>query len=116
MMEVQQELRRRNVKPVYKVWDDHKFYNEVILDDKTFVSNLPHSIAAVFYLPANCDDIYDGPKCEAYARGAHRNLLRHFHLTEEQLPLVKFNYNDFDAPFEAMPNCDPGSTGVFSCV
>ena len=33
MLEVQGELRRRGWKPAYKVWDDHKFYNEVIIDD-----------------------------------------------------------------------------------
>ena len=59
-------------------------YNEVILDDKTFVRSLPLSIDAVFFLPSACDDIFDGPKCEAYARGAHRNILRHFELTEAQ--------------------------------
>ena len=51
MMEVQQELRRRNSKPRFKVWDDHKFYNEVIIDDSFYTQHLPHSIAAVFYLP-----------------------------------------------------------------
>ena len=65
MLEVQRELRRRGWKPNFKVWDDHKFYNEVILDDQTFTNALPYSIEAVFFLPTACDDIYDGPKCEA---------------------------------------------------
>ena len=90
-------------------------YNEVILDDKTFVRSLPLSIDAVFFLPSACDDTFDGPKCEAYARGAHRNILRHFELTEAQLPLVLFDYFNFDEPFTAVPNCDPAATGVFSC-
>lgn len=115
MMEAQLELRRRGMKPQFKVWDDHKFYNEVIIEDRVFAQNLPKSITAVFYLPTACDDIYDGPKCEAYARGAHRNMLRHFKLTEAQLPLVKFDYFDWDQPFEVMANCDPQASGVFSC-
>lgn len=115
MLEIQQELRRRGWKPPFKTFDDHKFYNECIMDDQTFVSNLPHSIDAVFYLPTACDDIYDGPKCESFARGAHRNLLRHFQLTEAQLPFVKFDYFNFSQPFSAAANCDPQSTGVFSC-
>lgn len=87
----------------------------VSTDDQTFVKNLPHSVAAVFFLPTPCEDIYDGPKCEDYARGAHRNFLRHFRLTELELPLVKFEFTDFETPFVAMPNCDPKAKGVFSC-
>jgi len=117
MMQVQQALRERGYKPAFKAWDDHKFYNEVIIDDITFVTSLPHSISAVFYLPAACDDIYDGPKCESYARGAHRNMLRHFALTEQQLPLVQFDYMNWARPFSAAPNCDPtaATTAVTSC-
>lgn len=70
---------------------------------------------AVFYLPFPCTDIYDGPKCEAYARGAHRNILRHFELTERQLPLVRFDYLNFERPFALEPNCDPQALGVYSC-
>ena len=115
MMEVQKETRIRNFKPWFKPWDDHKFYNECILDDRTFLDSLPRSIAAVFYMPTPCDDIYDGPKCEAYARGAHRNMLRHFELTEADLPLVRFDFYNWTHPFEVAPNCDPSATGVFSC-
>ena len=114
-VEVQQELRRRGWKPQFKVWDDHKFYNELILDDQEYKDHLPHSIDAVFFLPTACDDVFDGPKCEAYARGAHRNLLRHFELTEEQLPLVRFDYNNWERPFEAAPNCNAAAVGVHSC-
>jgi len=115
MMEVQAEIRRRNYKPGFKVWDDHKFYNEVIMDEQTYVANLPHSISAVFYLPTPCDDIFDGPKCEDFARGAHRNILRHFQLTEAQIPFVEFDYFNWNKPFTAMPNCDPQAKGVASC-
>lgn len=107
MLEIQTELRKRGWKPPFKVFDDHKFYNELILDDQYFVHHLPQSIEAVFYLPTACDDIYDGPKCEAYARGAHRNILRHFKLTEAQVPFVKFDYFDWKQPFQAVSNCDP---------
>ena len=136
MLQVREELRTLNVKPEGKCalrhskpslsfrtmfpsrladWDDHKFYNECILDDRTFLDSLPRSIAAVFYMPTPCDDIYDGPKCEAYARGAHRNMLRHFELTEADLPLVRFDFYNWTHPFEVAPNCDPSAKGVFSC-
>ena len=116
MMEVQAELRSRNQKASYKKWDDHKFYNEVIMDEQTYIANLPHSIAAVFYLPTSCDDIFSvGPKCEDYARGAHRNMLRHFRLTETELPFVKFDFFDWEKPFTQLPNCDPQATGLLSC-
>lgn len=95
--------------------DDHKFYNEVIIDDRAFADNAPQSIYAVFYLPTACDDIYDGPKCEDYARGAHRNILRHFKLTEAQLPLVTFDFFNWEKPFAAAANCDPTANGVGSC-
>jgi len=114
MMEVQNELRNRGTKPQFKVFDDHKFYNELILDSVA-EDELPQAIAAVFYLPTPCDDIYDGPKCEAYARGAHRNILRHFRLTEAQLPLVKFDFFGWERPFVQMANCDIRATGVGSC-
>ena len=75
----------------------------------------PFSAAAVFFLPTKCEDIYDGPKCEDYARGAHRNILRHFRLTETEIPLVKFDYFNWETPFTAVPNCDPAAKGVVSC-
>ncbi|KAL3919871.1 MAG: hypothetical protein SGPRY_005474 [Prymnesium sp.] len=116
MMEIQLELRRRNVKPQFKAWDDHKFYNELVMDDQTYTHNLPKSIEAVFFIPTSCDDIFDGPKCEAYARGAHRNILRHFQLTEAQLPLVKFDFFNWERPLTYQPNCDLAAKGVFSCT
>ena len=89
--------------------------NEIILDEAVFAANVPQSVSAVFFLPTTCEDVFDGPKCEAYARGAHRNLLRTFELTEERLPLVKFDFFNWDTPFSAAPNCDPTATGVASC-
>ena len=93
----------------------HRFYNEIILDDAHFTEKLPDSIRAVFYLPKSCWDINDGPKCEEYARIAHRNMLRHFALTEAQLPLLRFEPLDWSHPFEFAPNCDPRADGVASC-
>ena len=93
----------------------HRFYNEVIMNDQVYKQNLPKSIGAIFYLPTPCTDIYDGPKCEDYARGAHRNILRHFKLTEADIPLVKFDYNNWERPFTWAPNCEEAAKGVLSC-
>eukprot|EP00966_Prymnesium_polylepis_P237416 5490907-Prymnesium_polylepis.1 len=89
--------------------------NEIILDESAFAANVPDSISAVFFLPTICEDAHDGPKCEDYARGAHRNLLRTFGLTEARLPLVRFDFFNWDQPFSSAPNCDPTAAGVTSC-
>eukprot|EP00966_Prymnesium_polylepis_P221430 5122242-Prymnesium_polylepis.2 len=59
----------------------------------------------MFYVPTNCDgDIHDGPRCEDYVRAAHRKFLQNFTLSEIQVPLLKFDLWNWDAPFSAMPN------------
>ena len=64
---------------------------------------LPDSVGAIFYLKgSNCaGDIFDGPKCEDYARAAHRTFLDHFGLTAEDVPLVAFDLWNVDEPFSA---------------
>ena len=44
-------------------------------------------------------DIYDGPKCEDYARAAHRKFLQTFNLQERQVPLLKLDLWNWDYPF-----------------
>jgi len=88
-----------------KIWDDHKYYDELIFESAAFVEKLPHSVEAMFYVPTNCDgDIHDGPRCEDYVRAAHRKFLQNFTLSEIQVPLLKFDLWNWDAPFSAMPN------------
>lgn len=57
-MEARDELRRRNVKPPMKFWDDHKFYDELIFDAGYFTRSLPRSVEAIFYIfHGDCSDI-----------------------------------------------------------
>lgn len=49
-----------------------------------------------------CDMALSGAKCEDYARSAWRNMRRHFGLTVEQLPLVRFDPFDHERPFHAI--------------
>ena len=87
MLQRRAELTASGQQPEHKRFNDGKFYVEAIFDAQTFVDNLPHSIEAVFYLDQDCTDAISGQKCENYARRAHQNMLSHFGLTSEQLPL-----------------------------
>lgn len=74
------------------------------------MDELPHSVEAMFFLPTGCGgDIYDGPKCEDYARAAHRRFLASFNLTESEVPLLKFDLWNWDAPFTVAPPLPPSS-------
>ena len=84
-----------------------------------YIDALPASIEAVFYMrvdrdkwecpfcmgnswpdvEADCVDATSGPKCHGYARRAHAAILKHFHVTRKQLPLLEFNPYDWDSPF-----------------
>lgn len=99
MLEKRELLRASGRKPEHKLFDDNKFYIEAIFDAEAFVRNLPASIEAVFYMDGDCSDSMAGPKCEQYARDAHANILDHFQLTAEELPLLRFDPWDWWAPF-----------------
>lgn len=94
----------RGWKPMAKMWDDGKFYSELIFNADHFIEHLPHAIEAFFYISENCEmgksDVYDGPKCGDYAKGAHANYLRHFNLSAEEVPLVHFDLWNWEMPFE----------------
>ena len=49
--------------------------------------------------PGDCGDATDGPKCKDYAIGAHRSIKAHFGLSEAQLPLLKLDLWNQEAPF-----------------
>jgi hypothetical protein len=90
-------------------WDDHKFYNELVLDPLAFKELLPHSIEAVFYQPGttgkDCFDAFNilikakMHKCEDYARAAHRAFVNHYGLSDHDVPLLKLAIFNWDAPF-----------------
>ena len=105
-MEDRDTLASRAVKPAHKHWDDHKFYDELILDAHRFDATLPHAIEAVFFLwdglhqrGMECNDVVDGPKCEAYARRAHARIINHFGLSANELPLLALDLWNWDKPF-----------------
>ena len=104
MLQRRENLRASGQQPEHKRFNDGKFYVEAIFDAQTFVDNLPHSIEAVFYLDQDCTDAISGQKCENYARRAHQNMLSHFGLTSEQLPLLQFDPWNWNVPFRPDPS------------
>ena len=71
----------------------------MVIEEDTFLSWLPRSIEAVWYLKSwNC---YSGGsmQCEGAARRVHEMLLREHGITSEQLPLLTFDPYNWNAPF-----------------
>ena len=101
MLQRREVIRASGRQPFHKRFDDDKFYVEAIFDAATFVDQLPHSIAAVFWTDEDddCKDAISGKKCKGYALAAHANLLRHFGLTSEQLPLLHLDLWNYAEPF-----------------
>ena len=99
MMEAREEVRANEMMPPGKVWNDHKYYVEMVFDSEYYMNHLPHSILGVFYIDGNCGDAYDGPKCQDYARGAHRAMMSNFDLDPIQFPLVKLDLFNWKTPF-----------------
>ena len=100
------DLRRADyiyVRPRASLSQDHKFYDELIFDAGRFTRDLPRSIEAVFYIHGSCNDVGDNfnhnAACEPYARRAHANILRRFHLSAERLPLLRLDLFNWNAPF-----------------
>merc|ERR1712070_244039 len=76
VMRHRNKLARDGIWYNHKMWDDGKFYDEQVFDAATFTKSLPGSIDAFFFIRGGmCKDAYDGPKCESYARSAHRAFL-----------------------------------------
>jgi hypothetical protein len=83
-------------------------YNELVLDSKTWVANLPHSIEAVFY-PKGCSQV-----TEDRARAAHAALVQHFKI---ETPLLILDTSNWETPFaiakkERSPHFVPGTALV----
>lgn len=64
-------------------------YNEVVLDAKVWNDNLPHSIEALLAAPN-----------DPHAEALHRKFLHTYRLTAEDVPLVIFNKERHDCPFQ----------------
>ena len=98
-------------------------YNELVLAADTCNSLLPGTIEAVYMLPhTTITDAFiaeaklwyenrnetvwpfrSAENEEKLARSVHAQLLRHFNLTAQQLPLLKLNVSDRVAPFRLAP-------------
>ena len=98
-------------------------YNELVIAADTYNSLLPGAIEAVYMLPhttitdafiAEAKIWYENhnetvwpfrsaENEEKLARSVHAQLLRHFDLTAQQLPLLKLNISDRVAPFRLAP-------------
>mmetsp|Transcript_56176 Transcript_56176/g.99294 ORF Transcript_56176/g.99294 Transcript_56176/m.99294 type:complete len:95 (+) Transcript_56176:587-871(+) len=73
---------------------------QLIFESAAYLEQLPRSIEAMFYLTTNCKvDIFDGPKCKDYVQKAHKRFLQHFNLTQNEIPLLKLDLWNWDAPF-----------------
>ena len=99
-------------------------YNELVIAADTYNSLLPGAIEAVYMLPhtSTTDGFIAKVKLwyehhnetawpfrsaeneEKLARSVHAQLLRHFNLTAQQLPLLKLNISDRVAPFRLVPH------------
>ena len=81
----------------------HSGYNEAILDGWTWNGNLPSTIEAFFMLEgAGVESMPDGGRGQAsFARGAHSRFLQEYGLTEDEVPLLKFDPSRWDVPFRA---------------
>jgi len=98
-LEVRDNLAKGGKWYEHKMWDDGKFYDEDIFASWTFVDELPQSVEAFFYTDGQgCGDASDGPKCQDYARNAHASFLRHFGISDTQVPLLKFDLFTRDGP------------------
>jgi hypothetical protein len=62
-------------------------YNEVLIDSKYFVDNLPSSVAAMVY------GLRGGDEAKSTAVHAYLAFLRTYNLTHNQVPLLRAKYN-----------------------
>ena len=72
-------------------------YNEVLVDGKVYVDNLPHSVAAFYYGLLGSDDNWP----RVHATQMYVAFLDFYKLGEDQLPLVQFDLGAAD-PLEQM--------------
>lgn len=74
----------------------HSGYNEVVISSASFNAALP-GIVDAFFVPAG--SFYNGDASGVNAMRVHRDFLSRYHLTEAQVPLLKFTPGNWDAPF-----------------
>lgn len=74
----------------------HSGYNEVIIGARNLNAHLPHAIEAFFALS---DGMADWDGFGISVRDAHRNFLRTYGLTSDQVPLLRLDQDNWEAPF-----------------
>ena len=85
-------------------------YNEIVVDAHAWLSNLPHSVEAIFIVDCMPSDkqLQYGRKegtaadcAEAHTRGAqmHRRFVETYGLSAADFPLLKLRPGEWDAPF-----------------
>ena len=108
LLELHQQFGEPYQEPGY-----HSGYNEAIVDGWSWNENLPNTIEAFFELEGSgVESTPDRGHAQAsYARDAHSRFLLEYDLTEEEVPLLKFDPSRWDAPFRVGgPPPDPVAT------
>ena len=77
---------------------DGQSHNEVVLEAATWVAGLPATIEAFFALPDEGSRVSEGR--ENWMRKLHRDFLKMYQLTVEDVPLLVFD-SDRMPPFRA---------------
>ena len=87
----------------YRVPGYHSGYNEAIVDGYSWNDHMPNTIEAFFELegPGVGSEADAGRGQAGYARDAHSHFLREYELTENEVPLLRFDPSRWDAPFRA---------------
>jgi len=99
MLAARDEVRNNQLRPPGKMWNDNKYYTELIFETRSYTLHLPDSIMGVFYLDDDCGDSYSGPKCADYGKAAHRSIAKQYSLNAERLPLLKLDLWNWEQPF-----------------
>ena len=75
-------------------------YNELILDSRAWVNDLPHTITAIFTLK---DSDPEGVVVNQASK-THLDFLTEFGLTDAHIPLVELDFTNLQAPFRVLRN------------
>jgi len=88
------ELYRHHSQP-YRSPGFYSGYNELVYASNSWNPRLPHTVEAFFYVRGQDWD-RNGPTAEK-----HRQFLRQYGLTTDDVPLLSFDPANFNAPFSA---------------
>lgn len=86
--------------PAYAPAGFHSGYNEAVINSIEFNAQLP-GIVEAFFVPVGA--YYNGDASGISAVRAWKAYLAHYHLTEAQVPLLRLDPSDWDAPFWHLP-------------